>query len=107
MQAGKLRHRVKLMANDGQTQDSTGQPVSKWVIESVLWAEVRPLQGTELYRAQQVQPELTHAVRTRYTARLTPAKRIQLGTDRTLEILSVLNLDERGAEMEALCKEVI
>jgi SPP1 family predicted phage head-tail adaptor len=104
MQAGKLRHQITLEQNTG-VEDTAGQVVDNWTpFATNLWASIRPLTGEEVLQAQQVQAEVTHEVKLRYLAGVTPQLRVLFGA-RVFNILSVVNTDERNYELVLLCKE--
>lgn len=108
MKAGRLRHRVELQSAT-ETADSYGEPTFTWSTYAHRWASVEPLQGRELFTAQQVNPEVNIRVRLRHDevlADLTPKHRLVFGS-RTLEIDSVIRPDERGREVQLLCKEAV
>lgn len=111
MRAGKLRHRLELQANS-QAVDAYGDPrpsrnnAASWTTEATVWGEVRPLVGREAVEASRVVAELTHWVFIRYRAGVTPQKRIKWGS-RIFNILSVANVEERGRELQIMCKEVL
>jgi len=105
MQAGKLRHKVTLKTG-GESQDEYGEVTYTWSTQATLWASIEPLRGRELLHAQEVNAELSHRVRCRYNSNVDVADRIAFGT-RTLEIVSVINPRERGAELELFCKEIL
>jgi len=103
MRAGKLRHRVTI-ESPYQTRDNIGGTEQAWTNMASRWASIQPLQGRELWEAQAVDARITMRVRFRYLANVTPACRIKFGT-RYLNIVSVLNRDERNIELECLCRE--
>lgn len=102
MEAGKLRHRLQVQSYT-EAQDTVGQSIKTWSLETTRYGEVQPLQGRELFNAQQVQPQTTHKVIMRYYA-LTPAHRLVFN-NRTFDVLSVINKDERNLVTEVLCAE--
>lgn len=104
MQAGKLRHRISIQELTKAIQDD-GSVTRTWPVVATVSASVRPLRGTELFEAQQLKATGDHKVRLRHYAGLRPQNfRFRLGT-RTLNIISVSNLDERGITDECLCRE--
>lgn len=106
MRAGKLRHRVEIQADAGATQDSFGAETASWTTSETIWANVEPLSGQELERAQQVAAEVTHQVTCRYRSTLTRKNRIKFGT-RYFDINAVMNAGERNIEQRLLCKEAV
>jgi len=105
MQTGKLRHRVTIETAT-ESLDSYGHPDPTWTSAVVVWASIEPLAGNELLRAQEVNAEISIRIRIRYHASVTPRARLKFGS-RYFEILSVANLEERGREMELLCREAV
>ena len=106
MRAGKLRHRVTIQTRTLGAADSYGHQAKTWADAATVWASVKPLDGAELFRAQQVQPEVTHSVGMRHNANATPKARISHDS-RTLEILTAINTEDRDIELELLCKEAV
>lgn len=105
MRAGTLRHRVALHSLT-TTRDDYGEPIETWVAAATIWARVSPGQGRELISAQQVNAELTHQVEMRYRPEVTTTRRV-IHKGRTLEIVSIINPDERNKNMILLCKELV
>ncbi len=103
MQAGKLRHPLTIQARS-TTRDSLGQELETWATVSTVWGSVVPLTGRELVQAQALHSETTHKVTVRFFDGLTTSHRMQ-HNGRTLQILSVLNTDERNREHVLMCKE--
>lgn len=109
VQAGKLRQRVTVQQITLGTPDLHGQHAETWAAyptstSGKIWARVEPLRGNELIEAQQQAAEVTHRVTIRYLGGLTTDMRLLYGT-RELQILSALNIDERGHMTQLLCKE--
>lgn len=105
MSAGKLRHRVTIQQLV-KADDGYGGIVETWQDVATVWATVEPLRGSERYRAQQVQSELTHKVTMRYRPGVKPQMRLLYG-DRVLEIEAVIDVEERHRWLELLCSEVV
>jgi SPP1 family predicted phage head-tail adaptor len=102
--AGRLRHRVTLKSNSPSV-DEYGDESESWGTEGTVWARIEPLRGQELLLAQQVNAELSHRVTIRYYSGCSPQWRVYFG-NRTLEIVSVRDPEERNIKMELLCKEI-
>jgi SPP1 family predicted phage head-tail adaptor len=103
--AGKLRHAVTVQSVTDGT-GTRGAPTKTAATFATTWASIEPLSGAELWRAQQVSAEVTHRVLLRHLSGVTPKMRIKYGS-RTLEVVSVLNLEERDRELELLCRELL
>lgn len=65
MQSGKLDRRVTLQAPT-VTKDARGGPVTQWVDQATVWAEVVPLRGREFVETAQVVAGAELKVRMRY-----------------------------------------
>jgi SPP1 family predicted phage head-tail adaptor len=105
MNPGELRHRITLQKLEN-VQDSFGQPVEQWNDVATIWASVKPLVGREFFAAETVNSEVTHKVRIRFRAGITPDMRIKFGT-RIFQITAVINYQERNVELQLMCKEFI
>ena len=105
VQAGKLRHRI-IIQTFTLEQDDFGQQVRSPITLVERWASVEPLRGQELMNARQVQADVTHRVRVRKADGVTPKMQVVFD-NRTFEILSVLNIEERGRLVEIYCKESV
>jgi len=102
---GKLRHRVTIQ-NKVTLPDGYGGVTSTWQDVATVWASVEPLNGRELYAAQQVKAELTHRIRIRYMSGIKPEMRIAFD-NRTFEIEAIIDPEERHESLELLCSEVV
>jgi SPP1 family predicted phage head-tail adaptor len=102
MRSGRLRHRVTIQRPSVST-NARGQKTTAYDTLATVWAEVKPLMGRELERAQQIHAETRIRVRMRATD-VTPRDRL-IHDDRVLEILSVIDPLERGAELVIDCRE--
>jgi SPP1 family predicted phage head-tail adaptor len=110
---GDLRHVVQFQENNSTQQDRTGQPIANWETFQTIKAAIRPISGREYFVAHQTQADVTHRLECRYfTPKPTPTQRI-VWTDevslltRKLEIVSVLDIEERHFKYEFLCKELV
>ena len=102
MRLGPLNKRITLQAPKSG-RDDFGQPLTGWDDVVTVWASVEPISGRELLTAQQTLGEITHRIRTRFTA-ATTANRILFGS-RVFDIQSVINPREASASLEILAKE--
>jgi len=113
MRAGRLRHRVALQT-PVDAQNARGEVERTYPVVAVVHASVEPLSGRELLEAQQIESRVTCRVRLRYTAGLTSHSRVLLlGPEgdpdhptRTLNVLSVIDREQRHIELELLCEDV-
>ena len=104
MKAGSLRHRVTIQRLT-ITQGTAGEVVESWSDVATVYAAVEPLSGREFWQAQQVAAESQIRVRIRYRAGLDTTMRV-IHDDRTLEILSIVDPEERHRELQLMCREI-
>ena len=109
MRAGRQRHRV-IVEQVTETQDSVNQPVKTWTTYVEMWGKVRPMRGRELFTAAQRWPEVDTVITLRGNPRtdlITEKMRASLTTrDRTkiFNILAVIDKDERGIQVDLICR---
>ena len=108
MQAGRLRHRITVQAVT-QTQNSYGEPTETWAAVGTVWADVRPARGSERFvsAGDQEQATITHRVRMRYVANLSPVNYRLVWREKVLDIEAVEDPTGRTAEMVVRCREVV
>ncbi len=104
MKAGRLRHRITL--ERATESNDMGQITKSWSSVGSYWAGIEPLNGRELVTAQSVKPDVTTRIVLRYVGSITSKDRFTFNS-RVFHILNVRNIDERNAEYEILCKEII
>ena len=104
MKAGSLRHVITLQ-EPVETQNDYGEPVTSWQDVLSCRASIEPLSAREFFASQQTKADVTHKVRLRYLP-VVPTMRLLFGT-RVFNISSALNREERGIELELLCKEAL
>jgi len=102
MKAGRLRHRLTLYTVTEQV-DPGDAPAE--TVFATVWGALEPLQGRELFAAQQVQSEVTGRATIRYLAGVDPTMRVGLGS-RRWEILGIIDPQERHRELQLLTKEI-
>jgi SPP1 family predicted phage head-tail adaptor len=107
--AGKLRQELEIQTCR-ETPDAAGQPVLEWVTDMSghVRGRIEPLTGTELFYAQQVQPQVSHKITIRFVEGLTTKKRIRVkNTNRVFGILSATNVDELDTWISVMAKEAV
>lgn len=93
-------------------RDESGHQVEVWVLVANAWAALDPLRGSEYFAAEQAQAETTHRV----TMRAQPGHKVvahryrvvfeDSAGDRIFDVEQVRDIEERGAYLEMLCREV-
>jgi len=103
MNAGELRQRLELQAPINSTNDML-EVIQTFATQATVWGAVEPLSGNLLFTAQQADSEVQGRVRIRYRSDIQPTWRIKYG-NRYLQILSIINPNERNRELYLLYKE--
>ncbi len=106
MQAGDLIHRVRIEEDQGETLNALNERVEDWQTIAYRYASIEPLKGIELWTAMQVQADVTHKIKMRCYASLTPKMRLVFA-GRIFNIGSIRNIEERREQFEILCKEQV
>lgn len=104
---GEYRHVITIQQKTG-TQNDYGEEIEDWVDVVTIRAGIYPINGKEFFAAETVNSEITHKVNMRYIPNktITPDMRIRF-QDRYLQILSVINFQEKNVELQLMCKEII
>lgn len=107
MRAGRLRHLVQLLepVNPTPTEGGSITPPS-WQKRADVWAAIEPIKGTERLAEGKVLADVTHEIRMRRFAGITPAWRVEF-KGRRFELLDVRRPDEREIEVVMMAKEVV
>lgn len=103
--AGAYRHRITIQQAT-ETRDTFGEAVPTWGTYAERYAEILPQSGREFIGARQLTPELSHLIRLRTVAGVTPKMRAVLGS-RVFDILAVLDDENRGIQMTLACRELV
>jgi SPP1 family predicted phage head-tail adaptor len=104
LKADDLRHRITLQR--ATTSSVVGQHVQSWSDVATYWAKVTPKSGTENPSEEGTGANVTYTVQMRFVSGITPKDRFHFN-GRTLNIESVINVDERNIELEIECVEVV
>ena len=99
LKAGELTQRISFQRDGSTTVDDYGQVTRSWNTYYTTWASVRPLSGREQEQGMARQASISHRVRIRFKADILHGDRISMG-GRTLEIVSIRNIDEGSWELE-------
>lgn len=105
MRAGQLRNRISIEAR-AIAQDSFGDGKPSWTLVATVWGSLSPMSGQENWQANQVRPDVTHTIRIRHYADLTPRHRLRIGT-RIFGVESILDTDNRHRELVVNCREEV
>ena len=98
MEAGKLRHRINIEAQQLDQDEITGEVTSNWVRKfSSVPAAIEPASVREFLAAQQAQSEISTRIVIRYREGILPTMRVRHGK-RVYAILGVLPDPVSGRE---------
>ncbi len=100
VRSGTLRHRLTL-EKKSTTKDDAGQELNDWFPELTLAASITPVSALESAVAARMEADVTHLIKTRYSADVKPDKRFVLGTgERIFNIEKVWDVGERRRSLE-------
>lgn len=105
MRGGALRHRI-IIQDKTVTQNEYGEEEATWKTFLQAWASITPIMGREFLEARAQGQELSHKVELRARKGVTPEMRVKFG-DRIFDIEAVMDVEEKGAEMVLMCKELV
>ncbi len=107
MRAGALRHRLTIVARSLETAGEFGEQSETWDEDSgtTVWGSIEFPSGREYFQAGQVQAEYDARIRIRGGQTITTTHRLwHAATSTWYEIVTILDRDARGVEVELLCK---
>jgi SPP1 family predicted phage head-tail adaptor len=107
--AGDFPFRMTILRDVGTTKNAAGHRVADWQPFTKVWGGEEITSGRELWKAMQVQPDISSIIKTRYVAGITSKMRVvpKQGSSRTLEITAVKNVGSFNVELELWCKEAL
>lgn len=112
MNSGNFNRRVTVQQIESNPETDAHGEVdltneANWETYAVRWAEIQSEGGKEFWKVNKVNAEVSHLIRIPYdrlTLGIDSKMRIRLG-DRTINIVSVVDPDERHEVIEMQCKE--
>jgi SPP1 family predicted phage head-tail adaptor len=102
---GKYRQPITIQQRQF-TQDSYGSTTEDWVDVYQTRAGIFPLSGSEFFKADEINANITHKIQLRYLSGVTPDMRI-LYNNRVFWITSVVNFQEHNVELQLYAKEIV
>jgi len=102
---GPKRHRVELQSVSC-TPDNMGGQTDVWTTEAKVAASIWPNTAAEMIRAGSLTMIGTSKIRIRHYPGILASWRVKFGT-RYYSIISIVDFEERGREIELLCREII
>ena len=103
MPAGKLNHRIQLLARVAG-QDALGQPIEVWQTVAEAWADVRFVSGIETIKAGRETSTGRVSVQIRRRDGVSDAMRMMLGAD-VYQVADVVP-DRSGAYQTLICERM-
>jgi SPP1 family predicted phage head-tail adaptor len=104
MQSGAMDRRIRIDQAQ-EVRSESGEIVQTWLPLITTWAERNPLQGSELFQAQQIAAKVDTRYRVRYRSDVTPGsdlRVVDLSDQREYDITAVLEIGRReGLELLA------
>ena len=105
MLASLLRHKI-IIQEQTDEKNEYGERLDVWDNVLTTFAGINPLTGKEFFTGEKFNSEVTHKIIMRYTPVIKPYMRIKYG-DRIFSIISIINYQERNAELTVMCKELL
>lgn len=105
MQAGQLRHRIRI-ERPVVTLTSAGEPIASWAEVDTVWAAVAPTTGREYFLRDQVRDEVDTAILMRWSpnvAAMDPTWRVVFQSVE-YDVQAVLEADMRNRQMRVFAK---
>ena len=105
MNIGSLRHRVTIQSFT-EAADATGQVINTFNNLATVWAKVSAKSGVERTNEGTSNIQRTYDVLIRYTGDIKETYKL-IHLTRTLNIKSIINIDDRNRTMQLVCTEEI
>ena len=109
MRAGSLRNRITFQQLT-VADDTYSKSNPTWTDQLTTDAAIWPLRGVERMEALKLDNEVTHKIRIRYNSEVTPKMRIKHlrgGNTRFFNIVSLIDVEERGIYQEIMATEEV
>ena len=97
-------NKIVVIEETTETPDTAGGFTESWSTKTAIWAEIRPISGREIMKAEQITDTVTHIITTRYIDGITPKMRIKYNS-RYFNIRYVINVLEKSEMLEMLVEE--
>jgi len=103
---GMMRKRVTLQNVSAVRDSNYGGVTTSAAAAATVWASIDPISARERLRLGENVAEATHVVKVRYTTNVAQTSRVVYGS-RTFEVLSLIDVEERGKVIHLICKELV
>lgn len=103
---GPKRHLI-VIQQPVETEDDHHEQIVTWTNVASVYASIEPMTGREFFQSQELQADITHRIRIRYSADVVAVDRTYRATfdSRTFEFVSVATIQEKRAEIEIMARE--
>lgn len=101
---GRFKQRVELQSYT-TTSDGMGGTSAEWSTNNTIWADVKPVNGSDRFEIESLKGNITHTVRVRYTEANNEQRFLYNG--RKLYIKYAINEGEEGAFTTLACTEEV
>lgn len=105
LNAGILRHRIRIEQPVRGARDEHGGEAVLWAHVCDVWASIEPASASERTAGPVVEQQTTHLVRMRWRRGIASTMRVRY-EGRIFQIASVVNVGERREELQLVCAEV-
>jgi SPP1 family predicted phage head-tail adaptor len=102
---GEFRHIITFQKKSGE-QNDYGEVIDHWEDITTTRAAVYPISGKEFFSAEKINGEVTHKVNLRYLPNISTDMRVKFG-ERSFNIESAINFQEKNTILQLLCKELL
>lgn len=104
MEAGSLRHKIKIQYPVETENPTTGEQETTWKDYATVWAEILPAVGREYWSSKQVVSEVTGKIKIRYLSGINTKMRVVYGL-KIYDIKAVINVEEKNIEIVMMVSE--
>jgi SPP1 family predicted phage head-tail adaptor len=105
MKAGDLIDQIELQSVTGETRDAFGASAPTWTTYATVWAEIKPVSARQLDLGRTYADSVSHAIRIRYRAGVSPTHRAKFGS-RIFTVDGVVETDRR-VELTLFATEIV
>lgn len=106
MRAGRLRHRgvIQAFVTGSPQYSPSGEPQAAWTDLATVWCSIEPLNGRELFAAQEHHSEVEVRIRIRYRDDVTAQMRVS-HESKYYVVLAIIDHELRHREQDLLCSQ--
>ena len=105
MKTGDLRKQIALQ-QEHPTADGAGGYTLGWTTMTIVWGDIAPVTGREIYTAGHLEGHVTHKITLRWRSDITVTTDMRLiYNNRAFNICAVMNKDEANQWLEILAEE--